>query len=74
MSCNPRFRHGVVTRFSNTTWWGRIKLDGEERSIEFHGTSFRGMTLSHEPSVHQRVLVIFSDATCERLLSVEASP
>jgi hypothetical protein len=74
VSCNPRIRQGTITRFSNTTWWGRIKLDDEERSIDFHGTSYYGMTLNHEPSVHQRVIVIFSDETRERLLSVEACP
>lgn len=68
MSCNPRFRHGVVTRFSNTTWWGRIKLDGEERSIDFHGTCYYGMSLNHEPSVHQRVVVIFGFALKPRRL------
>jgi hypothetical protein len=73
-------RRGVVTRFNTTTWWGRIKLDDEEhlrgsrggRSIDFHGTSFRGMTPRYAPKVHQPVLVIFSDETRERLLSVEA--
>lgn len=71
MTCNPRIRQGAITRFSNTTWWGRIKLD-EGPSLDFHGTSYRGMTLNHEPSVHQRVIVIFSDETRTRLLSVEA--
>ena len=71
MSCSPRVRRGVVTRFNNTTWWGRIKLD-EGRSIDFHGTSYRGMTQSHAPEAQQPVIVIFSDETRERLLSVEA--
>jgi len=73
VSCNPRIRRGVVTRFSNTTWWGRIKLD-DGRSLDFHGTSYYGMSLNHEPAVHQRVSVIFSDETRARLLSVEACP
>lgn len=73
MSCSPRIRRGVVTRFNNTTWWGRIKLD-EGRSIDFHGTSYRGMTQRHAPVAQQPVLVIFSDETRERLLSVEAHP
>lgn len=71
MSCNPRMRYGVVTQFNPTTWWGRIKLD-EGRSIDFHGTSYRGMTAGHAPEARDSVLVIFSDATRERLLSVEA--
>jgi hypothetical protein len=66
-----RLRRGVVTRFSASTWWGRIRLD-EGRSLDFHGTSYRGMTVSYSPEVHQRVVVIFSDETRERLLSVEA--
>jgi hypothetical protein len=71
MSDNPRIRRGVVTRFSRTTWWGRIKLD-EGKSLDFHGTTYRGMTRDHAPEVHQPVIVIFSDASRERLLSVEA--
>jgi hypothetical protein len=71
MSCNSRIRRGVVTRFSNTTWWGRIKLD-EGRSLDFHGTSYRGMTRNHAPEARQSVIVIFSDETRDRLLSVEA--
>lgn len=70
-SNNPRMRRGVVTRFNRTTWWGSVKLD-EGRSIEFHGTCYRGMTARYAPAVQQPVLVIFSDETRDRLLSVEA--
>jgi hypothetical protein len=66
-----RKQQGQIVKFDRASWWGEIDVPALNARVEFHATCYLGATTNGLPSVGDRVRVIYSDATCSRLLSVE---
>lgn len=70
---DPRTHLGTVVAWAPASWWGGVALDNRpDEPVAFHFTNVRGATLrSRRPQVGDRVAVLFSDAECDCVLSVE---